>query len=44
MQEKVSLKPGDMLAPLPSVMVSLSDGNEDNIITDKNNNDSDMQI
>ncbi len=31
--KKISLKPGTLLAPLPSVMVSCSDGNEDNIIT-----------
>jgi len=33
MAKKVSVKPGTLLAPIPSVMVSLSDGNEDNIIT-----------
>ena len=33
MKEKISLKPGTMLAPLPCVMVSCSDGKEDNIIT-----------
>lgn len=31
--KKISLKPGALLAPLPSVMVSCSDGKEDNIIT-----------
>jgi len=31
--KKVSLNPGDLLAPLPSVMVSCSDGEKDNIIT-----------
>lgn len=33
MSKKVSVKPGTLLAPIPSVMVSLSDGKEDNIIT-----------
>ena len=30
---KISVKPGTLLAPLPAVMVSCSDGKKDNIIT-----------
>lgn len=30
---KISVKPGTLLAPLPAVMVSCSDGSKDNIIT-----------
>lgn len=32
-EKKVSVNPGTLMAPLPSVMVSCSDGKEDNIIT-----------
>ncbi|MDO5441160.1 MAG: flavin reductase family protein [Bacillota bacterium] len=33
MKKKISLKPGDMLAPLPCVLVTCSDGKEDNVLT-----------